>query len=133
VWKYLNVTTNLRKLQSFILMKKVWIIFSEMTLAQFSKLNFSDLDAYIVPGYRIFSKIEVKDRIFKVDIFWKIWDRIIPSSGPYIFRWWLYILSRLTLILSRPYFSKDRILTILDRIFYSITAMATIFLDFRIL
>ena len=43
--------------------------FSEMTLAQFSKLNFSDLDAYIVPGYRIFSKIEVKDRIFKVDIF----------------------------------------------------------------
>ena len=114
-------------------MKKVWIIFSEMTLAQFSKLNFSDLDAYIVPGYRIFSKIEVKDRIFKVDIFWKIWDRIIPSSGPYIFRWWLYILSRLTLILSRPYFSKDRILTILDRIFYSITAMATIFLDFRIL
>ena len=28
--------------------------FSEMTLAQFSKLNFSDLDAYTVPGYRIF-------------------------------------------------------------------------------
>ena len=45
--------------------------FSEMTLAQFSKLNFSDLDAYTVPGYRIFSKIGVKDRLFKVDMFLK--------------------------------------------------------------
>ena len=45
--------------------------FSEMTLAQFSKLNFSDLDAYTVPSYRILSKIGVKDRLFKVDMFLK--------------------------------------------------------------
>ena len=42
-----------------------------MTLAQFSKLNFSDLDAYTVRGYRIFSKIGVKDCLFKVDMFLK--------------------------------------------------------------
>ena len=81
----------------------------------------------------LFRTYKLPDRLFKVDIFWKIWDRIIPSSGPYIFRWWLYILSQWTFILSRPYFFKDRILTILDRIFYRIIAMATFFLDFRIL
>ena len=31
--------------------------FSEMMLAQFSKLDFSDFDAYAVLGYRFFSKI----------------------------------------------------------------------------
>ena len=42
-----------------------------MMLAQFSKLDFSDFDAYAVLGYRFFPRftIGVKDRIFKVEFF----------------------------------------------------------------
>ena len=79
MWKFLIWTPNLwswdnlRKLQSFILMKIVWIIFQKWCLlsSQSSTFRISTLTQFSVIDFFPRFTIGVKDRIFKVDIFLK--------------------------------------------------------------